>query len=255
MSTTLSTWCSPSIWSCSPGCSLAWCSRCLSARQQRVDDQRRLARPRDAGHAGEDADGEAHRQVAQVVRARAFDRDVLVARLAAGLRRIDALAPRQIGAGQRRRRALDVFGRARGDDAPAVDAGARAHVDHVIGRHDRLFVVLDDEHGVAEIAQLLQRVEQARVVTLMQPDRRLVEDVEHAHERRADLRRQPDALRLAARQRRRGAVERQVLQPDVDEEVQPLGDLAQDALGDLPSRDWSASAWRRTGARRESASW
>ena len=59
-------------------------------------------------------------------------------------------------------------------------------------------------------------VEQARVVALVQADRRLVEDVEHADQRAADLRRQPDALRLAARQRRRRAVERQVVEPDVD---------------------------------------
>src|SRR6185312_1706925 len=100
-------------------------------------------------------------------------------------------------------------------------------------------VVLDDEDGVAEIAQLLQRIQEARVVALVQADRRLVEDVEHADQRRSDLRGQADALRLAARQRRRGAIERQVLQPDVDEEVQPLGDLAQDTLGDrlLPLRE------------------
>ena len=147
-------------------------------------------------------------------------------------RHVDALAPRQIGAGQRGRRALDVLGRARGDDASAVHAGARPHVDDVVGGHDRFVVVLNDKYGVAEVAQLAQRVEQARVVPLVQPNGRLVENVQHAHQRRADLRRQPDALRLAARQRRRGAIEREVLQPDVDQEVQSVGDLAQDALGD-----------------------
>ncbi len=115
----------------------------------------------------------------------------------------------------------------------AVDAGARPHVDDVIGGADRLLVVLDDEHGVAEVAQALQRVEQARVVALVQADGRLVEDVEHADSERADLRRQADALRLAARERGRGAVERQVVEPDVHEEATRVGDLAQDALGDL----------------------
>src|SRR5581483_5854010 len=42
-----------------------------------------------------------------------------------------------------------------------------------------------------------------------------------------------DALRLAARERRRGAVERQVVEPDVVEEGQAIADLAQDPLGDL----------------------
>ena len=68
-------------------------------------------------------------------------------------------------------------------------------------------VVLDDDDGVAEIAQRDQRREQARVVALVQPDRRLVEDVEHAGQPRADLGREADALALAARERRGAAVD------------------------------------------------
>ena len=66
-------------------------------------------------------------------------------------------------------------------------AGARAHVDQVVGGVHGLLVVLDDEHGVAEVAQALERADELRVVALVQADRRLVEDVEHADERRADL--------------------------------------------------------------------
>ena len=69
-----------------------------------------------------------------------------------------------------------------------------------VRRPDRLLVVLDDEHGVAEVAQPRQRGDQLGVVALVEPDRRLVEDVQDAHQRRADLGRQPDPLRLAARQ-------------------------------------------------------
>ena len=58
-------------------------------------------------------------------------------------------------------------------------------------------------HGVAQVAQPAQRAEEALVVALVQPDARLVEDVEHAHEARADLGRETDALRLAARERAR----------------------------------------------------
>jgi hypothetical protein len=42
----------------------------------------------------------------------------------------------------------------------------------------------------------------------MQADGRLVEHVAHALQVRAELRREPDALRLAARERRRRAIER-----------------------------------------------
>ena len=82
-------------------------------------------------------------------------------------------------------------------------AGAGTHVDHEVGRADRLLVVLDDDHGVAEVAQPLERRDEPRVVALVQADGRLVEDVEHAHQSGADLRGEPDALRLAAGQRRR----------------------------------------------------
>ena len=68
--------------------------------------------------------------------------------------------------------------------------------------------------------------EQLPVVALVQADRRLVEDVEHAGQVRADLRRQPDALPFAARQRRGAACQRQVADADVVQEAQPLLDLA-----------------------------
>ncbi len=111
----------------------------------------------------------------------------------------------------------------------AVHAGRRPHVDQMIGGADRLFVVFDDEDRVAEIAQPPQRAEQPFVIALMQPDRRLVEHIEHAGQSRADLAREPDALALAARERHRPACQRQVVEADIDQELQPLDDLAQDA--------------------------
>ena len=49
----------------------------------------------------------------------------------------------------------------------------------------------------------------------------------------ADLRGQADALRLAAGQRRGGAVHRQIADADVLQEPQPLGDLAQNQPRDM----------------------
>ena len=98
---------------------------------------------------------------------------------------------------------------------PPCSPGPGPEVDDVVGGADRLLVVLDHEHGVAEVAQALERVEQPAVVALVQADRRLVEDVEHADQARADLGRQADALPLAARERAGGAVEGQVVEPDV----------------------------------------
>ena len=65
---------------------------------------------------------------------------------------------------------------------PAVDAGAGADVEHVIGGADGVLVVLDHDHGVAEVAQALEGFEQAGIVALVQADRRFVQHIEHAGE-------------------------------------------------------------------------
>src|SRR5690606_41038127 len=103
-------------------------------------------------------------------------------------------------------------------------------------------VVLDDDHRVAEVAQVNQRVQQPLVIALVQTDRRLVEDVHDADEPRADLAREPDALRLAAGERIGAAVEREIAEADVDEEPDAVRDLGDDLLRDLapPAADLEA---------------
>jgi hypothetical protein len=132
-----------------------------------------------------------------------------------------------------------------------VLAGARADVDDPVGGADRVLVVLDDDEGVAEVAQPDQRLDEPPVVALVQPDARLVEHVEHADQARADLGGQPDPLRLAAgevppagrasgsRGRRRAG-------------SQPLVDLLEHPLGDLGSRS-ELEAIEELGACRRSA--
>jgi nucleotide-binding universal stress UspA family protein len=120
-----------------------------------------------------------------------------------------------------------------GDDVAAMDASTGADVDDVVGAADRFLVVLDDDHRVADVAQLLQRLQQALVVALVQTDRRFVEDIEHAGQPRTDLRGQANALRLAAGERFRRTVERQIVEADVDQELQAADDFLEHFLGDL----------------------
>ena len=183
--------------------------------------------------------------VLEVVLARAPDHQLDAVAGAALGRRLDAARAAEILAGERLRVRLDVADIALGDDVAAMLARARPHVDDVVGGAHRVLVMLDDDQRVAQVAQAHQRLDQARVVALVQADARLVEDVEHAHQARADLRRQADALRLAAGERVRRAVEREVVQADVDEEAEPRLDL----LENLPRDDLVALAQR---ARRRS---
>ena len=104
-------------------------------------------------------------------------------------------------------------------------AGTGADVDHPIRPLDGFLIVFDDNQRVAEVAQMVQRLDETRVVTLVQSDRWLVEHVHDADQSGADLRGKPDALGLAAGQRLGRARQRQVVQADIVEESQPGPDL------------------------------
>ena len=76
-------------------------------------------------------------------------------------------------------------------------------------------IVLDDDHGVAGLDQLVQHFEQLRHVVEMQPGGRLVEDVERAAGGAlGQFLGELDALRLAARQRRRLLADVDVIEAD-----------------------------------------
>ncbi len=80
--------------------------------------------------------------------------------------------------------------------------------------------------------RLGERVEQPFVVARMQADRRLVENVEHADQPAADLPGQANPLRLAAGKRRRGALERQIIEADVLQKAEPAADFLEHFGGD-----------------------
>ena len=136
---------------------------------------------------------------------------------ATGAARLQRMLQRllQEPAGERGRLLHELLGRAFGDHLAAELARAGAEIDHVLRAADRVLVVLDHDERVALRVELLQRVEQDAVVARVQADRRLVEDVADAAQVGAELRREPDALRLAARERRRRAVEREVAEADL----------------------------------------
>jgi hypothetical protein len=145
----------------------------------------------------------------------------------------DLARAREVLPGDRGRVGGDLGRGALRHDLAAMDARAGADVEDVIGLADRLLVMFDDDHRVALVAQVLQRRQQPVIVALVQADGGLVEHVEHAGQARADLGGQPDALALAARERAGVAAERQVFEPHVVQEAQPLADLLQDRAGDL----------------------
>ena len=121
---------------------------------------------------------------------------------------------RGVGVGQGARRALE-------DQASALGAGAGTDLEHVIGRGDHGGVVLDHQHRVALVAQLLEQVQHRADVLGVQPDRRLVDHVQHLHEARAEVLDGLQPLRLPARERGRRARQLQIAEPDVAHRPQP----------------------------------
>ena len=96
--------------------------------------------------------------------------------------------------------------------------------------------MLDDQDGVAEVAQVLEDVDQPVRVARMQADGRLVEHVERADEMRAERSGQLDALRFAAGKRGGEAVEREIVEADFVEEAQALANFFEDFVGDFGLR-------------------
>src|SRR3546814_10123272 len=111
-----------------------------------------------------------------VVRGGAEDADLLArVALAAQARYLDLAQAREVLPGQALRVLHDLLGLADGDHPAAVDAGARAHVDQVVGAADGVLVELHHDDAVAEVAQAGERLQHALVVALVPADGGLVD--------------------------------------------------------------------------------
>ena len=205
-------------------------------RQRAVENvvhQRGFSRAGNAGHDGEQAERQFEIHVFEIVRFAAEHANHLAVGRAALGRHGNLQIAAQVTARQRIGVALDFFRAALGDQMAARIARAGAQVHHVVGAANRFFVVLDDEHGVAQVAQMFERGDQAIVVARVQADGRLVEHVEHAAQARADLRRQANALRFAAGKRGGGAVQAEVAEADGEQKIEARGNFGQRAPGDV----------------------
>ena len=201
-------------------------------RRDGIRDQRALARTRDARDHREGAELDLGTYVAKVVGTGTGDLDRALARVAARVGKVNLALAREVGSRDGVGAGGDLVRRARGHDLAAKLSRTRAHVDHVVGGADGVLVVLDHDDGVALVAQALQGLDQAVVVALMQADRGLVQDVEHAHEAGADLGGKADALGLATGERGGRTREREVVQAHVHEKAQARQDLLHHRAGD-----------------------
>ena len=73
-----------------------------------------------------------------------------------------------------------LIGRPLGHDVAAVDSGAGADIDDVVCHLDGVLIMLDDDHGVADVAEVTEGFEKPGVVALVQADGGFIKDIENA---------------------------------------------------------------------------
>src|SRR6202171_2402940 len=142
-------------------------------------------------------------------------------KVSGGLRSLGSQVGAQVLAGVGALVAGDGCGGAVGDQLAAPVAAARAEVDDMVDGLEDVEVVLDDEHRVAPVNELLEDPEEPLDVGEMEPGGGLVEDVEgHPGVPAGELGRQLDALGLATGQGGGGLAQADVAEAHVGQGLQ-----------------------------------
>ena len=129
---------------------------------------------------------------------RSTDDQLLAVARAARLGNFNGLAARHVLAGDRALGRHDFRGRSGGHHFATQATRAGAEVDHVVRAFDGLLIVFDHQHRIAQVAQLFQSLQQALIVSRVQADGWLVQNIQHATKLRPYLRRQANALCFTA---------------------------------------------------------
>ena len=149
----------------------------------------------------------------------AFYNKVFAAALTAPGRNRNGFFARQVLTGYRPGICAYILHTARGHHLAAVDARAGADVHDIVRRPDGILVMLHHDKGVADVPQVAQGIEQLFVVTLMQANAGLVENIQHPHQAGAYLGGQSYALALSAGQGPRRPGKSQISKTHADKEA------------------------------------
>ena len=112
---------------------------------------------------------------------------------------------------------LDLVYRTCSDHVTAARSGNGAHLDQIVGFRQHTCIVVDNNHGVAVIHQIAHHAHQAVDIGRMQADRRLVQHIKHARRSVAHHAGKLHTLALTRRERGTGAIERKVIETQIDQ--------------------------------------
>ena len=82
-----------------------------------------------------------------------------------------------------------------------MDSGSGAYIDNIVSIEDRFLIMLYYDNRVSYITKFLERIDEFLIVSLMKSNRRFIQNIQNAHQRRTDLRSKPYTLCLTARKR------------------------------------------------------
>ena len=201
-----------------PRQALASCLR-LECRDERLKHQRRLTRTRNTRHRDETATRDIDFERLDGMDGIGRHADMaLVEHFVVNHLRTQALG---LGAQKRRDtavlRLLNLVYRTSGDYIAAACSGNGAHLNQIVGFRQYARIVVDNNHGVAVIHQIAHHAHQAVDIGRMQANRGLVQYIEHARRAIAHHAGELDALALTRGERGAGAVEREIVKPQVDQ--------------------------------------
>ena len=114
-------------------------------------------------------------------------------------------------------RLFDLVHRTCSDHFTAARSGNGAHLDQIVGFRQYARVVVDNNHGVAVIHQIAHHAHQAVDIGRMQADRRLVQHIKHTRRSVAHHAGELHTLALTRGERGAGAIERKVIETQVDQ--------------------------------------
>jgi hypothetical protein len=212
---------------------------------QRLAHEARLPRARDAGDGREGPEREGRRRAAEVVARHPASAASPGARAAGAPRRRRAEEVRRVLRASTR----EARGRAAVEHLAAVLARAGPTSTIQSARRTTSSSCSTTKSELPAALELSRAREQRLGVGRVQAGGGLVEHVDHAEEVRAHLRREPQPLELARRERRRAPLQGEVAEPEVEQHVEPGAEV----LGDAPRHLALLGVRRRASARRPSA--
>jgi hypothetical protein len=181
-------------------------------------NQRALPAARDAGDGGENAFGNLHCNVAEIVECRVLDEKMPFPHTRFLFQR---LMLRKVFACQRVT-LFELFERTFEHNRSTGPAGAWPHVDDVIGNRHHFRLVFHDENCVSDIAKLGQYLIESLDVVRVQTNRRLIEDVERLRQARRQMAHHLDPLRFSTGQCCGLPTQTQITKSDLDKMIEPF---------------------------------